>query len=127
MKPQFFLNVDLDVASTEDLTPLLRALEPVAYALERPAGLASFELGDPTPTQPEPLILEFVRLISGLPAEARGIWERATKRTFDIGMQSSHEPAQASYRLSAETLRAAADIGAEIAITVYALDPDEAN
>jgi hypothetical protein len=68
-----------------------------------------------------------VRLINELPAQARGIWDRAAKRTFDIGMQSSQEPVQASYRLSAETLGAVAAIGAEIAITVYALDPNDAS
>jgi hypothetical protein len=35
-----FLNVDLDVESSDDLTPLAKALEPTVYALERPPGRA---------------------------------------------------------------------------------------
>lgn len=125
---RFFMNVDLDVESNDDLRPLAAAFEPDAYSLERPAGHASFELNVPvSPVEPEPLILEFVRLVTQLPPSARGIWDRASRKVFDIGMQSGRRPFRETYRLAPRVLRAAADVGAEIAVTIYALDTGDHN
>jgi hypothetical protein len=122
----FFLNVDLDIESVEDLAPLVASFEPHAYELERPPGRASFELSQPaSPTTPEPLIREFVRVVGRLPPAVRGLWDRAPKRVFDIGIQSGRRPFQESHPLGPDTLRAAADIGAGIAVTVYALAADD--
>jgi hypothetical protein len=125
--PEFFLNVDLDIESTDDLAPLAHAFGARVFVLERPEGRASFELSEPvSPTEPDALIHEFVRMVNALPPATRGVWDRASKRTLDIGIQSGHGPPnQATYRLTPEALRAAADIGAEIAITVYALSPEK--
>jgi hypothetical protein len=128
MKARFFLNVDLDLESGDDLRVLAEALQPEAYSLERPAGRASFELNaSVSPETPEPLILEFVRLVNQLPPSARAIWDRASKRVFDIGIQSRRRSFSEAHRLSSETLRAAAEIGAEIGITVYGLADDQVN
>ena len=119
---RLFLNVDLDVESTADLTPLVEALAPYTFALERPAGRASFELNEPVmPTDPEPLILEFVRLVKALPSSARALWDGASRRVFDIGIQSGRRPLQEAHHLAPTTLLAAAEVGAEIAFTIYAL------
>jgi hypothetical protein len=121
---RFFVNVDLDLESSDDLTPLVTALEPHAYSLERPTGRASFELNEfDDAAGPEPIILEFVRLVTNLPPDARNLWDRASRRILDVGLQSSREPFHETHCLAAETLRAVAAIGAEIAITIYALDP----
>ena len=123
---RFFINVDLDVDSNDDLRPLAEAFEPAAYSLERPAGHASFELNVPvSPVEPEPLILEFIRLVIQLPPAAREIWDRASRKVFDIGIQSGRRPFRETYRLTPGALRAAADVGAEIAVTVYALNTDD--
>jgi hypothetical protein len=122
----FFLNVDLDVDSADDLTLLVQAFEPSAFALERPAGRASFELNNPaSPRNPESLILEFARVVNDLPSPAREIWDRASRRVFDIGMQSGRQPFHATHRLAPATLRAVASVDGEIAVTVYALLPED--
>jgi len=119
---RLFLNVDLDIDSAEDLSLLITALEPRAYSLARSAGRASFELSEPVqPTTPEPLILEFVRLVKGLPPQVRALWDRADRRVFDIGIQSGRGPFQEGHRLAPDTLRAAAEVEAEVAFTVYSL------
>jgi hypothetical protein len=124
----FFLNVDLDIEADGDLALLTQALEPHAYALERSPGRASLELAEPArATTPEPLILEFVGIVQALPLKAREVWDRAEKRVFDIGIQSGRRPFQETYRLGSETLRAVAEIGADIAVTVYSLSADDAS
>jgi hypothetical protein len=120
-----FINVDLDVESVAELRPLIDAMEPYAYSLERPPGLASFEVNEASPNDPEVVIQEFIRIVKSLPPAARKAWDEASKRVFDIGLQSGRHPFRQSYNIGLETLRAAADIGAHIAITIYALDPTE--
>lgn len=120
-----FINVDLDVASAKDLRPLMGALEPHTYLLERPSGEASFEINEASPKDPEATILEFIRVVKALPPAARKAWDAASKRVFDIGLQSGRHPFRQSYNIGIETLRETACIGADIAITLYALDPTE--
>jgi hypothetical protein len=120
-----FLNVDLDVESTAELRPLIDAMEPHAYSLEGPPGQASFEVNEASPDDPEGVILEFIRIVKSLPAAARQVWDAASKRVFDIGLQSGRHPFRQSYNIGIETLRQAANIGAHIKITIYALDPSE--
>ena len=118
--------MDLDLETEADPTPLIRALAPHAFSLERPPGRASFELNDPVATtDPDPVIRQFVRLIKDLPPDARAVWDRATRRVFDIGFQSRREPHSTTHHLTAATLRDAVDIGAEIAVTVYAFTREE--
>lgn len=125
--PGFFLNVDLDLDSPDDLRPLVAALAPNAYSLERPEGRATFELNQPaSPLSPESLILEFVRVIGDLPLAARSLWDAASRRVFDIGFQSGDLPLQETHRFAPETLSAIAAIGAELAITIYATDLEHA-
>lgn len=121
---QCFLNVDLVIESPEDLTPLIEALAPHASTLGKPPGRVTLELDDAlAPTSPEPLIERFVRLVKALPPEARALWQGASRRAFDIGFESVHGPSEEMHRLSARTLRAAAAVGAEIALTVYGSQP----
>lgn len=126
---RFFLNVDLDIETQTDPTPLIQALEPHAYSLERPPGQASFELNVPAiPTTPEPLIREFVRLVEALPAPARAVWDRAWRRVLDIGVESRVvEPFSETHHLTTATLLLVARVRAEIAITVYASAREDAN
>jgi len=123
---RFFITVDLDVVCFEDMSPLIAALEPHAYALERPPGITSFELNQPESWgTPEPHILEFVRAVNALPPPVRALWDRAQTRVFDIGILNGGRPVQEAHSLSPETLRAAADVGAAIALTIYPLPPED--
>ncbi len=121
-EPTSFLNVDLDLESSENLASVAQALAPDAYSLERPSGMASFELEGVT--DPDMAILRFAELVERFSAEVRAAWDRCTRRTFDVGIQAGSEPHASSFRISANALRAAAQIGAEIAITVYAASAD---
>jgi hypothetical protein len=125
-RTRLLLNVDLEIESEHDLQPLIDEFKPVAYSLERPNGRACLELNSAiTPDDPQPLILEFVRLVQALSSTARSSWDRASKRVFDIGFQSARQPFQETHRFAPHTLRALAEIGAELAITIYA--PDSVN
>jgi hypothetical protein len=130
---QFFCNVDLDVhasvSSDAEFAVLIDGLAPVAFHLERPTGLVSFELHE-QPVEPGAAILEFVRQVESLPPAARAFWDSAIRRVFDIGFESGQQPHcafQATYRLSPEVLVAVARVRGEIDITMYALDDGKHN
>lgn len=119
----FFCNVDLDVhasvSSDTDFAVLIEGLAPVAYHLERPPGLATFELHE-QPVDPGHAILSFVNQIEHLTPGARAFWDAATRRVFDIGFESGQEPHcpfHANYRLGP-----VARVRGEVGITMYALD-----
>ena len=119
------INVDLDVDSTEDLRPLIDAMEPHTFSFDRPPGRASFEVKDPSPTDPETVILEFIELVKSLPPAARKSWNAASRRVFDIGLESGRERPEQIYDIGLETLRQATALGAHIVITLYPVDPEE--
>jgi hypothetical protein len=118
-----FLNVDLEVESSDALDDLLAALQPHVLDLgepnPKPRYVLSLELGgDTAALGPDATIRGLVVLIRGLPPHARSLWDRATRRTFDIGIQAGSGP-QLRELLEPETVGAVAEVGAGIAVTVY--------
>jgi hypothetical protein len=115
-----FCNVDLDIYSKSDLQPLVSAFGDKIIDLYvrrvRRAYEVHLELGAWKRNQtPSWVILGFCKLIKELPPEKRRIWNAAKTKSFDIGIAA---PTKGSHYWSA--VGAAADVGAQIAITVYA-------
>jgi hypothetical protein len=117
-----FLNVDLEIFSRMNLEPLVAAfgrnLSVLYLGEEFGKKKAYFELRQ-QPRTPNRAILKYSMLVRKLPPRGRKLWDSATSRSFDIGIA-----APARYRhfwgaISPEAIRAAADIGAQVAITVY--------
>ena len=117
-----FLNVDLNVWSKTDPTPLARALGDsvgVQFVDRTPRKhWVHFTLSTLHSEEPSAVILAFAALLRRLPPDARRIWDRAT-REFDVGFQGGLEPSSAEWVLDAKTVQAAAACGARIRITIY--------
>lgn len=122
-----FLNVDLDIYSTRDLRPLVAAIESKVIVLhvgkhnrtwEAHLELNNFHLD---PRKPDTGIRRFCKLIQKLPPEAQDIWNAAKIRRFDIGIDSA-KGQDYWCALTPETLMAAAELRAQIAVTVYRYD-----
>ena len=118
-----FINVDLEVRSTVDLTELVQAFEPGAWALNCTAFedgyMANLELAI-DPDEPEAAIRSFVALIRGLPDGARKLWDGASRRDFSIGVEGGLTPFCFELALTADVLKLAAEVGARIVFAVYA-------
>jgi hypothetical protein len=124
-----FLNVDLDVAAARDLLPLVHALCPNVFDLHTgPAGAGyqtHLELASRGPGEPQDAdaaIKRFLRLLAALPLPARRLWNSATQRDFNIGIQAGTEPRAFEFALQPETLKMVARLGARVVVTVYAAD-----
>jgi hypothetical protein len=124
----FFMNVDLDVFSRTSLDPLATAFGEVVRVLyvggEGRSFEAHFEIADSFEKDADTLMLEFVALVRGLPPSVRKVWNGATSRDFNVGIQSAIQPRAHELRLQADTLEAVARVGGSILITTYPPVPD---
>lgn len=120
-----FMNVALEIFSRSDLQPLAAAFGPSVrvFYLGKEFGLfkAYFYPGERQrqPKTPELGIVWYCKLVNALPPSKRKLWDAAKSRSFDIGIEA---PAKGKYywsAVSSEATRAAAEVGAQIAITVY--------
>jgi hypothetical protein len=117
-----FLNVDLDLASQEDLAPLADALHPHLHALH--VGRvgrrywARFELRG-QPRTPDAAIRRLVTAIWRLPPGQRRRWNRATRRDFNVGIQAAPEPHSREFPIEPATVAMVGRAGGRIVVTVY--------
>jgi hypothetical protein len=121
-----FLNVDLEMLAKQDLTHLVQAFAPSAFALHCMATergyFASLELTT-EPTEAEGAIRTFVDIIQNLPAAARALWNQASKRDFSIGVDAGSAPSRFELALTPAVLKLAADVEARIVFVVYVNEP----
>lgn len=118
-----FLNIDLLLVGRFDREPLMAALERGVFVLH----------DDATFEEEDCLILEVLepgldlartitRLVNwaqGFPPAARRSWAAASRRVFDIGIQSGLKPHDSHWAISPEHIKALAKLRSEVALTVY--------
>lgn len=118
-----FRNVDLDIYSQSDLQPLVTALGDHVIDLYvgrvRRTYEAHLELNYRRGQTANSVILGFCKLINRLPPMERTLWNRAKIRSFDIGIDVPKRDRHFWIAVSPEAVQAAAETGAQIAITVY--------
>lgn len=118
-----FLNVDLHVRSSSNLQPLIDAMEVrnrASTLWSQSTGRtrhAIFEVGRYRARTIDAVIREFARLIRALPTGPRRVWEKASRRDLNIGIQAGLKGE--TYSIDAKTVKIAADLGARIVFTVY--------
>lgn len=118
-----FINVDFDIRSKSDLGPLLAALgEQVCASCNKLGPRTYWVHGDlsSAPESADAAIRSLSSLINELPPTPRKLWDKATTREFDIGVEAAMQPFCYEMVLSAEAVDAAAKLNARIRFTVYA-------
>jgi len=120
--PESFLNVDLEIFSRSPIEPLVaafgRKVQALYMGLEFGLHKAVLETTG-RPKSPDLCILRFCRLIQSLPAREQTLWNSAKARTFDIGVQAPMRGRLYWSLISAKAVRAAAEVNARIAMSVY--------
>jgi len=71
------------------------------------------------PMSPTAAVLGFAKLLAMLPRRSRAIWTAATSKEFDIGIQGGIKPLTSEWVLEPEAIQAAAQLGAQLRITMY--------
>ena len=118
-----FQNVDLDIFSAKDLTPLVNALGDKIVLLHlgrhKRTWETHLELASHPTRNPNSAIRDFCKLIRALSPEARHLWDCAKIRQFDIGISAGTDQPAYWSSIDAETIKSAAELNASIAITIY--------
>lgn len=124
-----YLNTDLDLVAPVSLAPLACALEArqvvPLHVTQGDDGqwYATLET-DEQFNDPEHSIARMLDAIESLPDHARALWDKCTKRDFNIGYDCGVEPWAFSQGLAKHTLRRLAATGASVSITLYPYTDD---
>jgi len=117
-----YLNVDLEIRSRSDLTPLVQALQHRLFVLHsgRVHGMfvASFEtagLSHP----PDAAIHHLAAALRRVPPSVQRLWRQARDRVFDIGVAKAAGPMPFSLTLRQDTVRIVTALNARLALTFY--------
>jgi len=122
-----YLNTDLDLISSRDLTDLAAALDaggvfPLHVTRDGDGFWhARFETADQYP-DPAASIAALVAAAESLSETHRAIWSGCSMRELNIGYDCEAEAAVLNNSLSPELLRRVAAVGASLAITVYPIE-----
>jgi hypothetical protein len=118
----YFINVDLDLKSSADLSPLLKAwtnqVTPHHVPKDGRRNWVRLTLTEQT-RDPAHAILGFCKLVRRLPSAGRLAWKKASTKEFDIGLQAGFESRAAEWVLHSTVIEAVRDVGARIRLTVY--------
>ena len=120
-----YLNTDLDLISEADLTQLAAAFEaggvdPLSDPRLGDDGQwwLTFETSEQY-TEPDPNIAAILNVVEALNPDLRVIWNRCSRREFNIGYDCGLEPWAYNQALSPEVLGRMAAAGASMRITLY--------
>jgi hypothetical protein len=122
-----FLNVDLELVSRADLSPLLDAFEQSEVLVlrnTRKRGIHTLwlELGY-QPRDIDHAVRGYAALVRHLPPRLRRIWNGCSRRGLNVGIQCEQGPHQQVFEISEAYVLAAAKLSASVALTVYAPPP----
>lgn len=123
-----FLNVDLELESAADLSPLAAHFgERVLVLLNQRVGqsyrlaLETWEsFSPPGERDADACIQGFLTLLATLPPPLRALWAGCRARTFDVGVSAGPTPPASTQVLSPATLAEIAALDAAVRLTIYA-------
>ena len=127
-EPTQFLNVDLELVATFDLSPLLEHLNSATFTLcdsvDDGRRTVWMEL-DPDPKDADDAILRYAMLIESLPGDLRRLWDECEDRCLNVGIQSGVSPHASAFRISTGAIAKLVAIAARVEITVYSADGEK--
>lgn len=117
-----YLNTDLDLVCDVDPAILVSKLEAADLAVHVSSGedgLFYVLCEDSNETEPEPNLVRLLDAIEALSGPARDLWNRCSKREFNVGYDCGDEPWSFNQGISNEVLRRMANSGSSFRITLY--------
>ena len=117
-----YLNTDLIIESSEDLTPIADDFGGDVVVMYNgkwgKVNRAAFEIAG-IHHDADGTIQYFCSLIEGLDEKKRAIWDGCFSKVFDIGYESGSSAQTYSSVIKPETVKRVAVVGAAIEITIY--------
>ncbi|APZ96293.1 hypothetical protein [Fuerstiella marisgermanici] len=122
-----YLNTDLDLVCDTDPKFLIDDVEKsglYAHAHDGGDGVFKVLVEDRNDSEPEPNIIRLLEAIETLSEAGRRVWNRCSKRDFNIGYDCGDGPWGFNQGLSNQTLRRIVECGATVSITLYPFRPE---
>ncbi len=120
-----YLNTDLELESTQDLTPIVDCFGDKLINLYNGKRLehylATFEVADIT-ENPDLTINSLCTLIEELEPSTRKLWDQCFLKVFDIGYEGGTNHKSYTSEIKNETLKRISELGANMRITVYPMN-----
>jgi hypothetical protein len=114
-----FLNVDLDVESREPLGELADALRLTVMFSTRMRGRYVMSLEGSWPSAAlDQTLRRLTKAVSSLSGEPRRLWQRASKRCFNVGVACGSRRAP-PFLIASNTIEVLAAVGGSIEMTLY--------
>jgi hypothetical protein len=121
MTETHFLNIDLDLESTQPIDELVNILgksfTKMTYHKCENLWRASFETAE---SDIESIIDVFFHSITLLAGEPRIQWDNCSKREFNLGFQAENSPRSFVKTISDSSLSKITEIGGTLGVTIYA-------
>ena len=115
-----FLNIDLDIESDSDITPIVEFWggRISVHRLECLDGTwyGSFETWE---EEENTIIAIYHDLVRNLSPDLRRVWDQARKRDFDFGYEGGDTPRSFHSRLTLESISKLTEINGSVTITIY--------
>ena len=124
-----YINTDMEIESLEDLSPIVEYFADDVFVLYHGEAMghrrASFEVssivsevGGLVPDA-DATINHFCMFAESLPDRERAIWDRCSKKFFDIGYEGGTHSEVFRSELRSGTIKRVAALGASIVVTIY--------
>ena len=118
-----YITTDLDLESAEPLGLIVEALGEEVVVLHhgtvgRGRYRASFEVAGLS-EDVDATVSRFCALIESFLEADKAVWNRCSRRVFDIAFESGEQPLSFHSELRAGTVKRVAALGASIVITIY--------
>ena len=115
-----FLNIDLDIESGIDISPIVELWSDriSVHRLEclNDIWYGSFETWE---GEENTIIDIYHDLVCSLTPDLRNIWDQARKRDFDFGYEGGDTPRSFHSRLTTESIAKLTEIKGSVTITIY--------
>ncbi len=123
-----YLNLDVELESENDLTPLVEHLGEEIFVLcnqqVKTIFYTSFEpkYFEEGQNNPENHTRHILGLLDKLPDSLREMWNKCSSKIFDFGFDSGFAPCPFHADLSPESLQGISAIGANVRISIYPVE-----
>ncbi len=125
-RPPGYLNVDLEIVSSNSLDLLAEEMGGAVLVLYSGPGLGRNRLlcleSSRSPNTPDAAARQLCTAAERLSPEARGIWDRARHKVFNIGYELPNSVRSVAVTLLPATVKRIVALGATIAFTCYRAD-----
>ena len=119
-----FLRVDLDLTLDRGLDQLLDALGDAVIVVAGRRDWARLALNSLGPLSLEQTLSALADAVETLPPPARRLWDQCRERRLDIGVQAELAPRSETFPLPLALVARLVACKADLALTIYAPDPD---